>query len=187
MSGAPADPPKPDGRRRRLRRRAFDVPLVPGEQVVWQARPHWTAVAGPALTVAAALGAAALFIPWLALLAVPAVPTLARRAAAYRATRLVLTDARFIARFGNFHPQVHSRALVDLEGVGFEQGPWGMLLSYGSVIVYDRHGGRERFSHVAGGRELARRADGWLLARAAGSSASAQPHDETWAAVRRSG
>lgn len=134
--------------------------LPAGEQVVWRARRHWVALAWPSALVLAGLAGAARGSPWLAAVAVPAALVLGRRVVAHAISEVALTDhGCVIVATGTLHPNARARTAGTLRGVGVDEGVWGLILGYGTLILYDRDWGRERVGPLASARELARRID----------------------------
>jgi uncharacterized membrane protein YdbT with pleckstrin-like domain len=105
--------------------------LLPGEQVIAEAKLHWAIFAGPAVLFLFGLmtGPAKGFFIFLALV------WGVYRFMIYRTTELAVTSKRVIAKSGIIRRNVIDVANAKVEGVTYHQGIVGRMFGYGSVVV----------------------------------------------------
>jgi len=108
-----------------------DSALLPGEQVVAEARPHWAIFIAPGVVIGFGLllgkaGAVvvALGIIWAVI-----------QYLVFRTTELALTNKRIISKSGIIRRNVIDVSNSKVEGVTYQQGIVGRILGYGSVSV----------------------------------------------------
>ena len=106
--------------------------LLPGEQLIAEAKPHWAMFLGPALLFCFALiigGPGGMLFAFLALV------WGAVRLLVYLTTELALTNKRVIAKTGIVRRNVIDVSNNKIEGVTYHQGIIGRVFGYGSVLV----------------------------------------------------
>jgi uncharacterized membrane protein YdbT with pleckstrin-like domain len=105
--------------------------LLPGEQVIAEAKLHWAIFVGPALLFLFGLltGPAKGIIIFLALL------WAGYRFLIYSTTELAVTNKRVIAKSGIVRRNVIDVANAKVEGITYHQGIVGRMFGYGSVVV----------------------------------------------------
>lgn len=108
-----------------------DSALLPGEQVVCEARPHWAMFVGPALIIIIGLGAGEARGFFLTVGLIWA----AYRLLVYLTTEMALTTKRVIAKSGIIRRNVIDVSNTKIEGVTYHQGIIGRIFGYGSVLV----------------------------------------------------
>ena len=108
-----------------------DSALLPNEQLVAEARPHWAMFVAPGLVVLFGLiaGRAGGLIIFLGLL------WAGFRWLIYSTTEMALTNKRVIAKSGIIRRIVVDVSNTKIEGVTFHQGIIGRIFGYGSVLV----------------------------------------------------
>ena len=117
-----------------------DSSLLPGEQIVAEAKPDWAMFIGPVLLFLFAL----MLDRAGAMIAFLAVVWAAFRLLVYFTTELALTNKRVIAKSGIIRRNVVDVSNSKIEGVTYHQGIIGRIFGYGSV----------RFVLVGGRRPL---------------------------------
>lgn len=105
--------------------------LLPGEQIVAEAKLHWAIFAGPALLFLFGL----ITGPLKGLFIFLAIVWAVYRFLIYSTTELAITSKRVIAKSGIVRRNVIDVANTKVEGVTFHQGIVGRIFGYGSVIV----------------------------------------------------
>lgn len=108
-----------------------DNNLLPGEQVIAEAKLHWAIFVGPALLFLFGL----LTGPAKGIFIVLALIWAVYRFLVYSTTELAVTSNRVIAKTGIVRRNVIDVANSKIEGVTFHQGIVGRLFGYGSVVV----------------------------------------------------
>jgi uncharacterized membrane protein YdbT with pleckstrin-like domain len=105
--------------------------LLPGEQVIAEARPHWAIFVGPALVLLFGLmmGRVGGFVVFLGLVWGD------YRVLVYLTTELAVTNKRVIAKSGIVRRNVIDVANTKIEGVTYHQGIIGRIFGYGSILV----------------------------------------------------
>ena len=105
--------------------------LLPGEQVIAEARPHWAIFVGPALVLLFGLmmGRVGGFVVFLGLV------WGGYRVLVYLTTELAVTNKRVIAKSGIVRRNVIDVANTKIEGVTYHQGIIGRIFGYGSILV----------------------------------------------------
>lgn len=105
--------------------------LLPGEEVIAEARPHWAIFVGPALVLLLGLmmGRVGGFLVFLGLV------WGAFRVLVYLTTELAVTNKRVIAKSGIVRRNVIDVANTKIEGVTYHQGIIGRIFGYGSILV----------------------------------------------------
>lgn len=118
--------------------------LSPGEEVVTEFRPHWTAVGIPiVLTLAAAAGAVAVALlvaggaRWIALGGIALVWLLltVRRFLAWLFTQHVVTNERVIHRYGVISKHGREIPLEMINSVSFSQNVFERIVGSGDLLV----------------------------------------------------
>jgi uncharacterized membrane protein YdbT with pleckstrin-like domain len=105
--------------------------LLPGEQIVAEARPHWAMFVGPALLLIFAFMMKSLG----GLIAFVAIIWGIYRLLIYFSTELAVTNKRVIAKTGIIRRNVVDVSNSKIEGVTYHQGIIGRVFGYGSVLV----------------------------------------------------
>ena len=128
--------------------------LIPGERVVFKARPHRVELIGPAFRAAAcaALVGAAFAAPNLRVLVVVAAAVLvsaAPQALRYLNTEYVITNRRLCVRTGVFRVITAETVLNKIGTIGVEQDLAGRLFGYGTVVVKGVGGAAEALPRIA--------------------------------------
>jgi uncharacterized membrane protein YdbT with pleckstrin-like domain len=105
--------------------------LLPSEQVIAEARPHWAIFVGPALVILLGLMMSRIggFVVFLGLL------WGGYRGLVYLTTELAVTNKRVIAKSGIIRRNVIDVANTKIEGVTYHQGIIGRIFGYGSILV----------------------------------------------------
>ncbi|MEJ7776453.1 MAG: PH domain-containing protein [Sphingomicrobium sp.] len=106
--------------------------LLPNEQVICEARPHWAMFIGPVLVILLGLLAGksggpifiGLGIVWGIF-----------RFLVFKTTELALTSKRIISKSGIIRRNVIDVSNAKVEGVTYNQGIIGRIFGYGSVLV----------------------------------------------------
>ena len=109
----------------------IDSALLPGEQLVSEARPHWAMFVAPALVFLLGLiaGKAGTLI-----IAVGVVWGVFRLLV-FLTTEMALTNKRVIAKSGIIRRNVIDVSNSKIEGVTYNQGIIGRIFGYGSVLI----------------------------------------------------
>jgi uncharacterized membrane protein YdbT with pleckstrin-like domain len=105
--------------------------LLPGEQLIAEAKLHWAIFVGPVLVFLFGLmtgGAKGIFI-FLALV------WGVYRFLIYSTTELAVTNKRVIAKSGIVRCNVIDVANAKIEGITYHQGIVGRIFGYGSIVV----------------------------------------------------
>jgi uncharacterized membrane protein YdbT with pleckstrin-like domain len=105
--------------------------LLPGEQVVAEAKLHWAIFVGPALLLLFGLmtgPAKGIFIFFALVWGV-------YRFLIYSTTELAITNKRVIAKWGIIRRNVVDVSNSKVEGITYNQGIIGRVFGYGSVLV----------------------------------------------------
>jgi uncharacterized membrane protein YdbT with pleckstrin-like domain len=105
--------------------------LLPGEQLVAEAHPHWAMFVGPALLLFLAFMMKGLG----GLIALVAIVWGIYRLLIYFSTELAVTNKRVIAKTGIIRRNVVDVSNSKIEGVTYHQGIIGRIFGYGSVLV----------------------------------------------------
>ena len=108
-----------------------DSALLPSEQVVAEARPHWAMFIAPGLIILIGLiagKAGGVFITIGVIWAI-------FRGLVFVTTELALTNKRVIAKSGIIRRNVIDVSLSKVEGVTYRQGIIGRIFGYGSILV----------------------------------------------------
>lgn len=105
--------------------------LLPGEQVIAEAKLHWAIFAGPAFLALFALMTG----PAKGVLMFFAVVWAVYRFLIYSTTELALTNKRVIAKWGIVRRNVVDVSNAKVEGITYNQGIVGRIFGYGSVLV----------------------------------------------------
>lgn len=105
--------------------------LLPGEEVIAEARPHWAIFVGPGLLVLLGLmmGRVGNFVGLIGAV------WGGYRLLVYWTTELAVTNKRVIAKSGIVRRNVIDVANTKIEGVTYHQGIIGRIFGYGSILV----------------------------------------------------
>ena len=149
--------------------------LLPGENVVYRAKLHWSFY----LTPISWLILCGLFALWTIAADRPATRSMAcmfsvlflfggfaglvATGLAASSTEFAVTDRRIIAKAGVLRRHSLEILLSKVESVGFSQPLLGMIFNYGTVVVAGTGGTRERFPNIADPQELRRQVHTRLL------------------------
>jgi uncharacterized membrane protein YdbT with pleckstrin-like domain len=108
-----------------------DSSLLPGEQVIAEAKLHWAIFVAPALLFLFGVmtGPARGIVVFLAIV------WAGYRFLIYSTTELAVTSKRVIAKSGIVRRNVVDVSNSKIEGVTFHQGIIGRIFGYGSVLV----------------------------------------------------
>ena len=109
----------------------IDSALLPGEQIVAEANPHWAMFVAPALVIG--IGTIDGVGGWI--FYVVGGLWAFFRYLVYKSTELVLTNKRIVAKSGIIRRNVIDVSNSKVEGVSYNQGIIGRLFGYGSVLV----------------------------------------------------
>ena len=139
--------------------------LMPGEKIAYRTTLHWIIFLLPALLFLAALGfliAAAVGRagPWGYLGGISGlVCVLATvwRYITYATSEFGVTDKRVIAKVGWIGTHSIEILLTKVEAVRVDQGIWGRILGYGTVVVTGSGGTQEPFAVIASPFEFSKR------------------------------
>ncbi len=115
----------------------IDESLVPGETVLHRARISWWSqfgliVLGIVLLVVV-VGLFFLFAAWMRV----------------HSTELAITNKRVIAKFGFIKRNTVEINLSKVEAVRVEQGVWGRLLNFGTILITGTGGSIEPLPNIA--------------------------------------
>jgi hypothetical protein len=108
-----------------------DSALLPGEEVVSEARPHWAMFVGPALVILLGIAAGEAGTIFYVLGGIWG----AFRVLVYLTTEMALTNKRVIAKSGIIRRNVIDVSNSKIEGVTYNQGIIGRIFGYGSVLI----------------------------------------------------
>ncbi len=115
----------------------IDDSLIPGETVVHQARVSWWSQAGilvlGVLLVPVVIGVFFLVFAWVKV----------------RSTELAITNKRVIAKFGFIKRDTVEINLGKVEAVRVEQGFWGRMLNFGTILLSGTGGSIEPIPNIA--------------------------------------
>jgi len=154
--------------------------LLPGEQVIYRARPHWGVFAGPVISLGIGLSFVAcglvLFSSQMggrgvdevgaavgclgiatALVLLSAMLGAARAIVTFLTTEFAVTDRRIIARKGLGGRRSLDLLLIQVESINVNQPLLGRALNYGTVTITGTGGTKESFPSIANPLELRRR------------------------------
>lgn len=106
--------------------------LLPNEQVVAEARPHWAMFVAPAFVIVVGLVMGDQGGPIILTLGVI---WAVFRALVYMTTEMALTNKRVIAKSGIIRRNVIDVSNSKIEGITYRQGIIGRVFGYGSVLV----------------------------------------------------
>ena len=113
--------------------RYIESALLPGEEIVAEARPHWAIFIAPALVLG--LGLIVSGNSGRAILLTIGVVWAGFRLLVYLTTELAVTNKRVIAKSGIIRRSVIDVSLSKVEGISYNQGIVGRIFGYGSVLV----------------------------------------------------
>lgn len=123
-----------------------DEYLMPNEHIVYQTNPHWVIFAMPIGFFVVALATYFLF-PFLAIfgyaLAAFAVGAMVLSTVTYRFTEYVITNKRYIKKYGFITRSSSGVLLNRIESVDVRQTLTGRLFGFGIVLVTGTGGGRD--------------------------------------------
>jgi len=105
--------------------------LLPGEQVVAEAKLHWAMFIGPALLFLFGLMTG----PAKGIVIFCAIVWGVYRFMIYSTTELAITNKRVVAKWGIIRRNVVDVSNSKVEGITYHQGIIGRLFGYGSVLV----------------------------------------------------
>lgn len=105
--------------------------LLPGEEIVAEAKPHWAMFIAPGIVLllgvlAGKAGGVFVFIGFI---------WAAFRFLVYKTTELAVTNKRVIAKSGIIRRNAIDVSLGKVEGVSYNQGIIGRIFGYGSILV----------------------------------------------------
>jgi len=165
--------------------------LNPGENILYQTRRHWMVLFGPAV-LAAIFGIPGLFTLLGAVLAIGdksgasggigamafvmlaiAALSLGLGILSRNATEMAVTNKRVIIKTGIISKRTIELFLTKVESVGVEQGLFGRMLGYGSIVVRGTGGTHEPFTKVASPLEFRRHVQQQIELQEQGKSAIA--------------
>jgi len=123
--------------------------LMQGEQIRYHTKLHWIVFASPILLVVvglafvmlAASGIAVLFFLVGTLLGVS-------RLIAYQSSEFAVTNRRVLIKVGFIRRHSVELLLQKVEGIGVDQGIFGRMLAYGTIIVTGTGGTKEPFKNI---------------------------------------
>jgi uncharacterized membrane protein YdbT with pleckstrin-like domain len=142
--------------------------LMPGEQIILEAKLHWAIFGGPAII--AGVGLLLLIgslsgsdntrvgiccLSWIVLLF--GVLYAARAMVSYFTTEFAVTDKRIIAKTGFLRRRSLELLLSKVESIGVHQPILGRIFDYGTIVVVGTGGTEESFPHIAGPMDFRRR------------------------------
>jgi uncharacterized membrane protein YdbT with pleckstrin-like domain len=148
--------------------------LIPGEQVLYKTGLHWIVLFGLVLfgfffcglgfglvllisavisiidesASSGAMTPGEMAKMGLFFLAVGAIPILLGHFAR-KATEIAVTNKRIVIRTGLVSRRTYELLLSKVESIGVEDGIWGRMLGYGSVVVHGAGGTPDPFNRVA--------------------------------------
>jgi uncharacterized membrane protein YdbT with pleckstrin-like domain len=126
--------------------------LIPGEQVVYQARIHGI-----------------ILVPGIALfIVIVGIPLLIAAFIARATTEMAVTNRRVIIKTGWISRKTLEMNLAKIENIGVDQSLFGRIWNYGTVTVVGTGGTREPFRYVAAPLEFRRAVQGQAEASKAG-------------------
>lgn len=154
--------------------------LLPGEQIIYRARPHWGVFAGPAISLGIGLSFVACGLVLLssqlggrsvdevgaavgclgtatALLLLSAVLGAVSAIVIFLTTEFAVTDRRIVAKRGAIRRRSLDLLLTQIESINVNQALLGRVLNYGTVTVTGTGGTKESFPSIADPLELRRR------------------------------
>lgn len=108
-----------------------DSALLPNEQIISEARPHWAMFVAPASVVV--LGA--MMSDPGGIIVIAGLLWGVFRLLVFLTTEMVLTNKRVIAKSGIIRRNVIDVSNTKIEGVTYHQGIIGRIFGYGSVLV----------------------------------------------------
>jgi uncharacterized membrane protein YdbT with pleckstrin-like domain len=115
----------------------IDESLIPGEAVVHRARVSWWSQAGfvvlGIVLIPVLLGLVFLGIAWVRI----------------HSTELAITNKRVIAKFGFIKRDTVEINLSKVEAVRVEQGLWGRMLNFGTILMSGTGGSIEPIPNIA--------------------------------------
>lgn len=115
----------------------IDDSLVPGETVLHRARISWWSQSGllvlGVLLLVVVVGLFFLFAAWLRV----------------HSTELAITNKRVIAKFGFIKRDTVEINLGKVEAVRVEQGFWGRVLNFGTILITGTGGSLEPIPDIA--------------------------------------
>lgn len=134
----------------------IEATLMPGETIAHRSRVHGIVLVGPAIASGLlVLGAGVLYLSnpllgaFTGVLAAIAVISLLAAIVKRNTTELAVTNRRVIAKVGVISRRTLEMNVGKVENVGIEQGIWGRMNGYGSVVVTGSGGTKERFDVIA--------------------------------------
>jgi uncharacterized membrane protein YdbT with pleckstrin-like domain len=146
--------------------------LLPGEVVTYRARRHrimffWPGfilaigvlVALPALLGGTVAGA----VPAMVILLIGGVAALLQYMA-YSSAEFAITDKRVVIKVGVLSRHTIELLLTKVETVGLDQGIFGRMFGYGTIVVTGTGGTKEPFKGVANPLEFRKRVQAQLAA-----------------------
>lgn len=125
-----------------------DRNLLPGEQVIYQARLHWIIFTWPMFFLV--LGFA--FPPLFVLALATGIIALVRR----MTSEIAVTDRRVIGKVGFVNHKTAKLLLSKVESLGVDQKMFGRMLGYGTIRLSGTGAGTQEFKRVAAPLELRR-------------------------------
>jgi uncharacterized membrane protein YdbT with pleckstrin-like domain len=136
-----------------------DRNLLPGEEVVYRTKVHWIVFAAPVLVFlvavliliasaggnqdhAAGSGIGIAFVIVAGALAFG-------RWVVWLSSEFAVTNKRVLIKVGFIQRHSLELLLQKVEGIGVDQGIWGRVLDYGTIIVTGTGGTKEPFKNIA--------------------------------------
>ena len=149
---------------------SLDRHLLPGEQIVHRARPHWVMFLASLLLAGTGIvlgGVLQYFVNdyWYAGAAVAALGVVLAIGPAlrYATSEYAVTDKRVLARVGVLERRSLETLLSKIEAIGVEQDLTGRLLGYGTITITGTGGTQERLDRIAAPLEFRRRVQGQIV------------------------
>jgi uncharacterized membrane protein YdbT with pleckstrin-like domain len=148
-----------------------DENLIPGEQILFLASPHWACFITPSLPFLFALvlilmslrSDAQGFYACLGLVfAFLGISEAARTGLVFFTTEFALTDRRIIAKTGLLRRRSLELLLAKVESIQVSQPLVGRILDYGTVIVVGTGGTHQPFRFISRPHELRRQVNARL-------------------------
>ncbi|OFW41578.1 MAG: hypothetical protein A3J28_11710 [Acidobacteria bacterium RIFCSPLOWO2_12_FULL_60_22] len=154
-----------------------DKNLMDGEQVFYRTRRHWTIFGGAIFFLCAGLVVFIAVRIWgqqewagnvsIVALALGALIALLKAIPAWidRATsEFAVTNKRVIIKVGWIRRRSLETLLTKVEGIEVNQGIWGRVFDYGTIIITGTGGSKETFARIAAPLEFRRKVQEQILA-----------------------
>ena len=149
---------------------SLDRHLLPGEQIVHRARPHWVMFLGSLLLAGTGLALAGVLQYFVgdywyvgAGVAALAIVFALGPAVRYATSEYAVTDKRVLARVGVLERRSLETLLSKIEAIGVEQGLAGRLLGYGTLTITGTGGTQETLDRIPAPLEFRRRVQGQIV------------------------